>query len=75
MWIVSKTEAVEMYARSWSARYGSTASKSARKMADSLASKGDREGHGIWNEVANVIERQQQEKRRAGRQEMVMTPS
>jgi hypothetical protein len=57
MWIVSKTEAVEMYARFWAARYGSTASKSARKMADSLASKGDLNGHHVWNEVANVIER------------------
>ena len=43
MWVVTKTEAVEMDARFWAARYGSTASRSARKMADSLQSKGDLE--------------------------------
>ena len=52
-----------MYARFWAARYGSNASSSARKMAKSLESKGDHDGLKAWNEVADVIDQQQQEKR------------
>ena len=52
-----------MYARFLAARYGSNASSSARKMAKSLESKGDHDGLKAWNEVADVIDQQQQEKR------------
>jgi hypothetical protein len=63
MWMPTKTEAVEMYARFWAARYGHTASVSAREMAISFKMKGDLEGHKVWIEVADTIERLRQEKR------------
>jgi hypothetical protein len=63
-----------MYARFWAARYGSNASSSAGKMAKSLESKGDRDGVKASNEVADVID-QQQEKRPSARQEIVTVPS
>jgi len=63
-----------MYARFWAARYGSNASSSARKMAKSLESKGDHDGVNAWNEVADVIDLQQ-EKRPSARQEIVTVPS
>lgn len=68
---ITKVQAVEMYARFWATRYGSIASSSARKMAKSLELKGDYEGLKVWNEVADVIDKQQQEKRRTARQEIV----
>ena len=40
-------------------------------MAKSLELKGDYEGLKVWNEVADVIDKQQQEKRRTARQEIV----
>jgi hypothetical protein len=72
---ITKVQATEMYARFWAARYGSTASSSARKMANSLESKGDHEGLKVWNEVADVIDRQQQERRLASRQETLTAAS
>jgi hypothetical protein len=63
MWMPTKAEAVEMYARFWAGRYGSTASSSARKMASRLERKGDLDGHKIWNEVADAIDRREQNKR------------
>jgi hypothetical protein len=72
---ITKTQAIEMYARFWAARYGSNASSSARKMAKSLESKGDHDGLKAWNEVADMIDQQQQEKRRTARQEIVTVPS
>ena len=59
----TKTEAVEIYARFWTARYGSTGNRSARKMADSLRSRGDLECREAWNKIADAIDHQQQEKR------------
>ena len=56
MWMPTKAEAVEMYARFWATRYGTTASKSARRMAVSLEMKGDLEGHKVWSEVAEAID-------------------
>ena len=56
MWI-SEQEAVEMYARFLAARHGTAASKLARKKASSLQLSGDLEGHRIWNDVADTIER------------------
>ncbi len=72
---ITKTQAIEMYARFWAARYGSNAGSSARKMAKSLESKGDHDGLKAWNEVADVIDQQQQEKRPTARQEIVTVPS
>ena len=69
MWISTKVEAVEMYARFWASRYGHSASTSAREMAVSLKMKGDLEGHTIWNEVADAIDDRAINKRRATHQE------
>jgi len=74
MWMVTKAEAIEMYARYWSTRFGSTASSSARKMANSLEKKGDLDGHRVWNEVADTIDKHHHEKRRQLRNEAV-TPA
>ena len=62
MWMPTEQEAVEMYARFLSARYGRTASASARKMARSLEQKGDRRGYEIWNGVAEAVEKFQRDK-------------
>jgi len=56
MWMPTKSEAVEIYARYWAARFGTTASRSARKMATSLEQMGDADGHKVWNNVAEAIE-------------------
>ncbi len=71
MWMPTKAETVEMYARFWASRYGHTASISARKMAASLKNKGDLEGYKAWNEVANAIDRRKQNEHRATHQENV----
>ena len=75
MWVVTRAEAIEMYARFWTARYETNASGSARKMASSLESNGDREGNEIWREVADAIDRHLHEKRHARRQETVISQS
>jgi hypothetical protein len=63
MWMVTQHEAIKMYARMFKARHGRAASKLARKTAVSLQSQGDLEGHDVWNEVADTIDREQQGKR------------
>jgi len=55
MWI-ELPEAVKIYARYCSARYGTAASKRVRRKADELKRIGDLEGHQIWHEVAREIE-------------------
>jgi hypothetical protein len=65
MWMVTKSEAVEMYARFFGTRYGSSASNLARKTASSLETRGDLDGHRMWNEVADTIDRHQQETHKA----------
>ena len=56
MWMPTQQEAVEMYARFLSARYGRTASASACKTARSLEQKGDQRGREVWNDVAEAVE-------------------
>jgi hypothetical protein len=56
MWMPTKSEAVEMYARFWASRYGQTASVSARGRAASFKMNGDTEGHKVWVEVAEAID-------------------
>jgi hypothetical protein len=46
-----------MYARFMMARQGPKASKLARAKAEILAKQGDLDGHNIWNEVADAVER------------------
>ena len=69
MWMPTKADAVEIYARFWGSRYGHTAGFSAREMAASLKNKGDLEGHKVWSEVADVIDRGNQNKRIVARQD------
>jgi hypothetical protein len=57
MWIPTQDEAVVMYARFLTARHGGAASQIARQTADKLQTKGDFEGHAVWNRVADVVER------------------
>jgi hypothetical protein len=61
MWPSFK-DAVEMYASFLIARHESGASGYARKTAGSLENEGDHEGHEIWNEVADIIDRRQSNK-------------
>ena len=75
MWIPTQAEGIEMFARFWSARHGVRASDSARKIAKSFELNGDLEGQKAWDKVADVIERREQESRRAVRQESVMGAS
>jgi hypothetical protein len=75
MWIPTKVEAVEMYARFWASRYGHTASVSAREMAVSLKMKGDLEGQKVWIEVAEAIDHRAKTKRRPTHQETVTAAS
>jgi hypothetical protein len=75
MWIPTQAEGIEMFARFWTARRGKRASNSARKIAKSFELKGDLEGQKAWDNVADAIERREQESRRAVRQESVMAPS
>jgi len=67
MWLPTKPETIEMYARFWMARYGHSASSSARKMAKSLREIDDPGGEEAWNAVADAIERRQQNKHRVSR--------
>jgi hypothetical protein len=57
MWMITRDEAIEMYARFLAARHGGAASRIARKIADKLQTKGDFEGHAVWNLVADAVER------------------
>jgi hypothetical protein len=75
MWVPTKTEAVEMYARFWVPRYGHTASVSAREMAVSLKKNGDLGGHKVWIEVAEAIDHRVKDKRRPTHQEAVTAVS
>ncbi len=60
MWI-TQDEALDMYARFWAARHGTSAVEAARETAKSLERRGDQAGRVAWTEVADRIER----KRRA----------
>jgi len=62
----TREQSVEMYARFMMARQGHKASKAAREKAEFLARQGDLDGHKIWNEVADAVDR-----RKSGRQETV----
>jgi hypothetical protein len=63
MWMVTETEAVEMFARHLVARHQVGASPRAREKAESLQRGGDLKGHQIWNAVADTIERLRQQPR------------
>jgi hypothetical protein len=54
---VTSHEDVVMFARYCRARFGKTAGRTARARAKALAKRGDTQGHAVWNEVADEIER------------------
>jgi hypothetical protein len=56
MWVPTQNEAVLIYAHFLKARHGAAASKLARKKASVLQDDGDREGHKIWNAVADAVD-------------------
>ena len=64
MWVPTEEEAVHMFARYYRARFKDAAAKRARETANSLAQKGDATGQKMWNEVANTIDRHNQERGR-----------
>ena len=54
--LVTRNDAIEMYARFCVARYGTNAAKRVRTQATRLGKKGDLDGEKIWKEVAVKIE-------------------
>jgi len=56
MWVPTKEEAVDMFARHFEACHRSGAAERAKQRAASLKAKGDQEGHKIWTDVACRVE-------------------
>jgi len=54
---ITRDEAVAMFARYCRARFGKKAVQKVRARAKALKSRGDGEGHEIWNKVADEIEK------------------
>ena len=54
---ITTDQAVEMFARYYSARLGKKASRGARSRAKALQKRGDIKGQNIWNRVADEIEK------------------
>jgi len=54
---ITRTEAVAMFARYCQARFGKKATQKVRARAKVLRSRGDADGHEIWNKVADEIEK------------------
>ena len=69
MWIPTQSESIEMFARHYEALHRAGAAERARRTAAVLAEKGDHDGHAVWNQVADTVERlrqpQQLDSRRA----------
>jgi hypothetical protein len=58
MWVPTQDEAVLMYARFLSARYGAVAAtKLARAKASMLKDEGDLAGYKVWDAVADAVDR------------------
>jgi hypothetical protein len=57
MWIPTRKEAVELYARFCVAHYGVNALEKAQLQTKQLGRAGDAEGEKIWREVVYEIER------------------
>jgi hypothetical protein len=57
MWITTD-QAVEMYARFCTARYGANAKRMVAERAAELGDAGDDEGERVWRAVKNKIETQ-----------------
>jgi hypothetical protein len=73
MWVPTQEEVVEMYARHFEALHRSGAAALARDTAAALEAKGDSDGHKIWNEVADAIDRLSQTNRIASQRQLQKT--
>jgi hypothetical protein len=73
MWVPTRDEAVEIFARHFEARYRSGAAKRAKETAATMKTKGDHEGHKIWNDVADTVDRLRPTERIAKRRHFEMT--
>jgi len=58
MWISSE-DAIKIYARFCRAHYGASAVRKVRDRARELKQRGDLEGHHVWNDVADEIQKLQ----------------
>lgn len=67
MWIPSKNETIEMYARHFEALHRSGSLPLARETAHSLKKRGDHDGQEIWHRVAEKIEELRDDQRLATR--------
>ena len=63
MWVPTRDDAVDMFARHFEACHRSGAVERAKQKAASLKAKGDHEGHKIWTDVARRVEALRQEDR------------
>jgi hypothetical protein len=61
MWVPTRNEAVDMFARHFEARHRHGAFARAKEIAASMKAKDDHDGHRIWNDVAERIDLLRQE--------------
>jgi len=54
---ITSHDAVVMFARYCQARLGKAASRKVRATAKALEQRGDHEGHVVWNQVADEIDK------------------
>ena len=54
---ITSHEAVVMFARYCRARLGKAASRKVRATAKALEKRGDLEGHTVWNQVADELDK------------------
>jgi hypothetical protein len=54
---ITSHEAVVMFARYCQARLGKAASRKVRITAKALEKRGDHQGHAVWNQVADEIDK------------------
>lgn len=60
MWVPTQSTAIETSARHDETRHRADAAERARRTAATLAEKGDHQGHAVWSQVADNVERLRQ---------------
>jgi predicted N-acetyltransferase YhbS len=60
MWVPTQSTAIETSARHDETRHRADAAERARRTAATLAEKGDHQGHAVWSQVADSVERLRQ---------------
>ena len=63
MWVPTRDDAVDMFARHFESCHRSGAVERAKQKAACLKAKGDHKGHKIWTDVARRVEELRQEDR------------